>query len=328
MSNIFDVYKDNISKYKILTREEETRLLYSAKAGNKKAFDTLVLSNQRFVIKEAKKFSNQGFDLMDLISLGNLGLIKSISRFDPKSGNKLITYSVWWIRQKIMDGISNESRLVRLPLNRGSEVQDIIKEFQKQPIGTSYLKTISKVCDMYNLTEYELVERVNLYYMTNPKFRDKILLGPENLLAEDFLESRLSLDTKRILKNRIDLLKDREVYIATKYFDLFGYSRTLESIGEELGLTRERVRQIKVKIVNNLSGCIEKSDFNNTIYIPYSLLNIKEDSYTKEISILYELSDFVNEDYRLIDNLDHTEAAIDEELDLDDDIMMELYETL
>ena len=328
MPSLYHIYLKEISKYKLLTKEEEIALIYRAQNGNKKAFDKLVLANQRFVISVAKKFSNQGLDLMDLISLGNLGLIESINRFDPVTGNKLISYAVWWIKQKILEGIGNESRLIRLPQNRGAQVQDIVEEFQKQLIGTSYLFTVSKVCDTYNLTEYELLERINLYYMTSPKFKDKILLKPEELLAEDFMESRLSLDTKRILKNKIDLLADRQIYIATCYFDLFGNSKTLESIGEELNLTRERVRQIKVQITKSLSRHLEKSDFNNTIHIPYSIKKIQEGSYTEEVSVLSEISDYVNTDYKIVENFDAGDVQIDEGSNLNDDILMELYETL
>lgn len=328
MSNIYKKYKKDISKYDLLTKDEELSLIYIAKDGNKKAFDKLVLANQRFVISVAKKFSNQGLDLMDLISLGNLGLIEAINRFDPTTGNKLISYAVWWIKQKIMEGIGNEARLIRLPLNRAAEVQEIIEEFKKHSIGTSYLQTVSKVCDLFKLSEYELVNRVNLYYLSNLKFREKILLDPEDLVAEDFLESRLSLDTKIILQNKLKFLKDRQIYIAANYFDLFGNSKTLESIGEELNLTRERVRQIKVKVIKNLSYNIDMEDFNDVVYIPYSLVNIKENIYSEENSILYELSEYVNMEYDIINIFDVDDNHPDDKNDLNEDILMELYESL
>lgn len=327
MPNIYHIYLKDISSYKLLSKEEEVTLVYSAQNGNQKAFDKLIVSNQKFVISVAKKFLNQGLDLMDLISLGNIGLIESIKRFDPTTGNKLITYSVWWIRQKIMEGIGNESRLIRLPLNRTAEIADVVEEFKQQTLGSSYLHTLRKICDSKNVSEAEIINRISIYHMISPKHRDSILVNPENLVSDDFMEDRLNLDTKRILKNKIGLLKDRQAYIANSYFDLFGNSRTLESIGEELNLTRERVRQIKVKILKKLSVSIDKNDFNNTMNIPYSIVHIKEKSYTKNNELLYEISDFINDSYQTVDT-----SAIKEQNDIEhsfeDEILEELYDQL
>lgn len=328
MCNSFQLYLNDISKYEILSKEEEILLIYKAQNGNQKAFDLLVLSNLRFVISTAKKYLNQGLELSDLVSVGNIGLIESIKRFDPQTGNKLITYSVWWIKQKILEAINNETRLIRLPSNRIAEIQDMIRCFKNQTIDTSYLQTLAEVCSSNNISEFELINMMNIYLMTDPNFRDKILNSPDRLISEDFLEERLKLDTKSIIQGKIGQLKDREMYIAQNYFDLFGNSKTLESIGEELDLTRERVRQIKVQIIKNLGRLIKKSDFNDTINIPYSLVKIKEDSYPELISVLLELSDFVNVDYHIVDNLDTNEVEIEKEYDLNDDVLMELYESL
>lgn len=327
MPNLYSLFLNDISKYKILTKEQEITLIYNAQRGNKKAFDKLILSNQKFVVSVAKKFLNQGLELLDLISLGNLGLIEGIKRFDPSTGNKLITYCVWWIRQKIMEGIGNESRLIRLPMNQTAEISDIIEKFKEQTIDSSYLHTLRKICDSTKVSEHDIVNRLNIYYMTSPRYRDSILVTAENLVSEDIMEKRLSLDTRNILKNKIGLLKERQAYIANSYFDLFGNSRTLESIGEELDLTRERVRQIKVMILEKLRASIDKNDFNNSMNIPYSLMKIEEHLYNDDKILLYDISDFVNDKYQIVD-ISTIRDQNEKDHNLEDDILMELYESL
>ena len=115
MENLFYTYLHDISKFPKLSQKEEISLVFKAQNGDQNAYNRLITCNLKFVVQTAKKYVNQGIDLIDLVSVGNIGLMEAINKFDPKTGNKLITYAVWWIRQKILESISNESRTIRIP---------------------------------------------------------------------------------------------------------------------------------------------------------------------------------------------------------------------
>lgn len=326
MKRLYEIYFKDINKYKLLSDEEEVKLIYRAQNGDGVAFNKLITSNLKFVISVAKKYKNQGLGFMDLISAGNIGLIEAIKRFEPSRGYKLITYAVHWIKQKIRETINNESRLIRLPMNKAGNVSKIIKSLLEQEMGTQYQKKVEEICDEYKISEYELVELLHLYYMNSPKFRDYIIEDEYLLIDRNFLEEFLDSETRTILSNKLNKLKNRQQFIARKYFDLFGNSWTLEMIGEELDLTRERVRQIKEMVLEQLQSSVQKSDFNSSEVLPYSQENIFSNRFRSNFNIIYELSDYRNKEYDIIE--DETSIKAEIEKDLQEDLLRDLYESL
>jgi RNA polymerase primary sigma factor len=255
-------YLQEIGKIDLITAEQEVDLALRIRAGDQAALEKLTNANLRFVVSVAKKYQNQGLTLQDLINEGNLGLIKAANRFDETRGFKFISYAVWWIRQAILQAMAEQSRIIRLPLNKIGSINKINKmyEFLKQEIERApSLEEISEKLDMpvnevkismknsgrHLSLDAPLIEGENstLYNVLNISTFDK----PDNGLI---LES-LKLEIKRALKT----LRPREADVVQLYFGL-GNSQplTLEEIGETLHLTRERVRQIKEKSLRRLKN--------------------------------------------------------------------------
>ncbi len=267
-----DKYLHEIGKVDLLPAEEEVELAKRIKRGDQKAFETLIKANLRFVVSVAKQYQNQGLTLPDLINEGNLGLIKAAERFDETRGFKFISYAVWWIRQSILQAIAEQARIVRLPLNKIGSINKINKafnqleqEFQREPTTDE----IAKLMD----TKPELVED-SLNFAGNHVSMDAPLREEEAnnmydvMLNEDSInpEERLLNDSLRQeIERSLATLGDRESEILRFYFGLNdNQPHTLEEIGSEFGLTRERVRQIKEKAIKKL-----KNQYRNRLLKSY-----------------------------------------------------------
>mgnify|MGYP006425344827 CR=1 FL=1 len=318
MKNLYYTYLQDIAKYPKLSPTKEIKLIYKAQNGDEKALKVLVQSNLKFVISVAKKYVNQGLELLDLISAGNIGLIESIKRFDPKTGNKLITYSVWWIKQKILESICNESRIIRLPLNKAAEAKEIIEKLEDQDYGKPGLMTVEMICDEYGLTEYELVTLLSIYNINSTYYRHDIIENCELLLTDSFFDKIIEREIEIIWNNELKILTDREKFIAEKYLDIFGNSWTLQDIGDELGLTRERVRQINEKITDKLERSISLEQFEKSNFLEFILSNTLESHF----NLIEEISCFKINEYKIITDKD---VDIDE---LEYNLLNELYESL
>jgi len=220
----------------------------------------LTKANLRFVVSVAKQYQNQGLPLSDLINEGNLGLIKSAQRFDETRGFKFISYAVWWIRQSILQALAEQSRIVRLPLNRVGSLNKISKVFSKLEQEYEREPTAEELAEVMGLTSAEVRNTIKIsgrHVSVNAPF----IQGEENTLL-DVLEDKteevpdnglVNESLKKEIKRALSTLAERESEVISCYYGLNGNSpMTLEEIGENLGLTRERVRQIKEKAIRTL----------------------------------------------------------------------------
>ncbi len=256
-----DQYLKEISAYPLLTREEEIDLATRIRGGCEESLDKLVRSNLRFVVSVAKKYQNQGVALGDLINEGNLGLIRAAHKFDETKGIKFISYAVWWIRQAILQALAEQSRIVRVPLNRagalhkiGKRSSTLLQELGREP-------TIEEIAEELELS-HEEVQRTLAISQTHLSLDAPLTPGEDNRLL-DYLADQFSAGPDdetydRALANTIQealgTLKEREARVLRLYYGLEEGkdAMTLEEIGELLGITRERVRQIKEKALIRL----------------------------------------------------------------------------
>ena len=256
-----DLYLDEISRVPLLNREEEMELARKAFRGNVAAQEKLARHNVRFVVSVAKKFQNRGVPLVDLIGEGNLGLMTAARKFDPDRGVKFISYAVWWIRQAILQALAEQSRIVRVPLNRagalhriGRRSSTLVQELGREP-------TLEELADELDLSEDE-VERTLAISQTHLSLDAPLTPGEDNRLL-DYLPDQFSAGPddetyERALTNTVEealgSLKEREARVLRLYFGLEDGKdpMTLEEIGSMLGITRERVRQIKEKALVRL----------------------------------------------------------------------------
>ncbi len=267
-----DKYLHEIGKVELLTAEREVELAKKIRKGDNAALETLIKANLRFVVSVSKQYQNQGLSLSDLINEGNLGLIKAAQRFDETRGFKFISYAVWWIRQSILQALAEQARIVRLPLNKIGSINKINKTFSKLEQEYQREPTIDEVALMME-TKPELIED-SLNVSSVHVSMDAPLKDEEgnNLYDVMLNNDSPSPDNKLInnsLKNEIErslaTLGDREAEILRYYFGLNSYQpHTLEEIGDEFGLTRERVRQIKEKAIKKL-----KNQYRNRLLKTY-----------------------------------------------------------
>lgn len=255
-----DKYLHEIGKESLLTPEEEVELARRIKEGDEVALNRLVKANLRFVVSVSKQYQNQGLSLGDLINEGNLGLIKAAKRFDPTKGFKFISYAVWWCRQSIMQAIAECSRMVRLPMNKCalmSKVNKTSAQLEQKYERTPSAQEIGEILDMNESDVKESIKNSGRYVsMDAPLIEgedsnlyDLIRSDESPRPDEGLIQESLRIDISRLMDN----LSDRERDITIKCFGLDGKSpRTLEEIGQEHGLTRERVRQIKDKACKKL----------------------------------------------------------------------------
>lgn len=260
-----DVYLREISRYPLITQADECRLAARIRAGDDEALDQLVRSNLRFVVSVAKRYQNQGVSLADLINEGNLGLIRAAHKFDESRGIKFISYAVWWIRQAILQALAEQSRIVRVPLNRAGEMHRIGKQTSllQQELGRE--PTASEIAEGLDL-DVAAVEQTLAISQGHLSLDAPVTQGEDNRLLDYLADaSERGSDAEAFehaLTEHIDAsfrgLREREARILRLYYGLDRpEAMTLEEIGAMLGITRERVRQIKEKALARLRGASE-----------------------------------------------------------------------
>lgn len=255
-----DKYLQEIGKVDLITAEEEVELAQLIKAGDQLALEKLTKANLRFVVSVAKQYQNQGLTLPDLINEGNLGLIKAAQRFDETRGFKFISYAVWWIRQSILQALAEQSRIVRLPLNKIGSINKINKTFafleqahERMPSAEEIAKELDMTVDDVKQSLKNSGRHVSmdapLIDGEDSNLYDVLRSGESPNPDKDLLHESLRTEIERALET----LTPREADVVRLYFGLAGqHSMTLEEIGETFDLTRERVRQIKEKAIRRL----------------------------------------------------------------------------
>ena len=259
-SQSVDKYFQEIGKVDLITPEEEVDLAIKIRGGDRLALEKLTKANLRFVVSVAKQYQNQGLSLGDLINEGNLGLIKAGQRFDETRGFKFISYAVWWIRQSIMQALAEQSRIVRLPLNRVGSLNKISKTFSELEQKYEREPSPDELAEVLDVSTAEVVGNMKIsgrHISMDAPF----IQGEENSLL-DVLEnengespdSSLMRDSlRREVQRALSNLTQREADVIGLYFGLNGeHSNTLEELGEKFNLTRERIRQIKEKAIRRL----------------------------------------------------------------------------
>ncbi len=259
-----DKYLREIGKIKLLISEEEEELARRVKEGDRKALEHLVNANLRFVVSVAKQYQNQGLSLSDLISEGNLGLIKAAELFDETRGFKFISYAVWWIRQSILQALAEQSRIVKLPLNKLCTINKINKTFaqleqdyQREPSANE----ISEVLDIQHVFVEEALNSTNYHVSMDTPIVDE--QNGENYLYDILVinetpdpdSSLIVSSLKKEIERTLGTLKDREAEILRYTYGLNDFpTHTLEEIGKKLEITHERVRQIKERALKKLKN--------------------------------------------------------------------------
>lgn len=259
-SESLDRYLQEIGKEKLITPEDEVRLAKQIQKGSQKALEALTKANLRFVVSVAKQYQNQGLSLGDLINEGNLGLIKAAKRFDETRGFKFISYAVWWIRQSILQALAEQSRIVRLPLNRvgalnkiGKELSKLEQEYERVPsaaeLAESLEMTVSEVADTLKISGRHLSVDAPFAQGEDNRLLDVLENEETPDPDSDLMGESLKVEIERALSK----LTNREAEVIRLYFGIGReHSLTLEEIGERFDLTRERVRQIKEKALRKL----------------------------------------------------------------------------
>ena len=255
-----DKYLQEIGRVDLITAEEEVELAQLIKAGDEMALEKLTKANLRFVVSVAKQYQNQGLSLPDLINEGNLGLIKAARRFDETRGFKFISYAVWWIRQSILQALAEQSRIVRLPLNKIGSINKINKAYAQLEQEFERPPTAEEVAKALDLTEEEVKQAMKNsgrhVSMDAPLVEGEDsnmynVIGSEDSPNPD--EGLMVDSLRQEIGRALATLTPREGEVVRAYFGLNGeHAMTLEEIGEAFDLTRERVRQIKEKAIRRL----------------------------------------------------------------------------
>jgi RNA polymerase primary sigma factor len=259
-SQSLDKYLQEIGRVDLLTPDEEIELAIKIRSGDHSALERLAKANLRFVVSVAKQYQNQGLSLGDLINEGNLGLIKAAKRFDETRGFKFISYAVWWIRQSILQALAEQSRIVRLPLNRvgalnkiGKAYSNLEQEFEREPSALELAQEldmdVNEVADNLKIAGKHVSMDAPFAQGEENSLLDVIeddqQPSPDYVLMNESLKSEI--------QRALSTLSNREAEVIQLYFGLNKeHSMTLEEIGERFNLTRERVRQIKEKAIRRL----------------------------------------------------------------------------
>ena len=257
-----DKYLQEIGRVDLITAEEEVELARRIKQGDQVALEKLTKANLRFVVSVSKQYQNQGLSLPDLINEGNLGLIKAAQRFDETRGFKFISYAVWWIRQSILQALAEQSRIVRLPLNKIGSINKINKafarleqEFERPPTAAELAETLDMTLDEVKQSMKNAGRHVSMDAPlkdgddSSSTMYDVMRTGDTPSPDIDLMNESLRKEVERSLRT----LTPREGDVVRLYFGLNGeHPMTLEEIGERFDLTRERVRQIKEKAIRRL----------------------------------------------------------------------------
>lgn len=266
-----DKYLQEIGKVELITSEIEVELAKRIREGDQIALEKLTKANLRFVVSVAKQYQNNGLTLGDLINEGNLGLIKAAKRFDETRGFKFISYAVWWIRQSIMQALAEQSRIVRLPLNRVGSLgkiartfSDLEQKFQREP-------STEEIADVIGVTTEEVMANLSVsgrHVSMDAPFaqgEDGSLLDVLSDVNESNPEKQLMTDSlTKDVQRALSTLTQREADVISYYFGLNNSTTmTLEEIGEKFNLTRERVRQIKEKATRRLRNDSRRLSLRN-----------------------------------------------------------------
>lgn len=256
-----DKYLQEIGKVDLITADEEVELAQLIKAGDQRALEKLTKANLRFVVSVAKQYQNQGLTLPDLINEGNLGLIKAAKRFDETRGFKFISYAVWWIRQSILQALAEQSRIVRLPLNKVGSLNKINKAFSQLEQEYEREPSADELADVLEIATSEVQTTLGVA-ARHVSMDAPFVEGEDNSLL-DVLENGNTPGTdakleymeslRREIERSLSTLTDRQRDVIKLYFGIgVEHPMSLEDIGDKFGLTRERVRQIKDKAINKL----------------------------------------------------------------------------
>ena len=254
-------YLQEIGREELLSVDEEVELAQRIRQGDQSAVDRLVKANLRFVVSVAKQYQNQGLDLMDLISEGNVGLQKAAQKFDETRGFKFISYAVWWIRQSILQALAEQSRLVRLPLNQVCSINNIRKvlnKFEQENMRAPSIEELAKELDVPAEKIAETMKVSGRQVSVDAPFQEGEdnslldVLSNNDMPATDAGLNRDSLSTE--VERSLLQLQERERAIIKLFFGIGCQEMTLEEIGEKFDLTRERVRQIKEKAIRKLKS--------------------------------------------------------------------------
>lgn len=254
-------YLRDLGKLEMVTPEEETELAVRIQAGDDAAFRRLVEANLRFVVSVAKQYQNRGLDLPDLVNEGNIGLMKAALKFDPTRGFKFVSYAVWWIRQQILQALSDKGRLIRLPLNQvgilnkiGRARAEFLQDNEREP-------TDAELAELVDISPEKLGESImgdiKGMSLDFPLGEDQTESLIDILPDRDSPSADQELENESIRKDiatAMNVLNERERRVLTLSFGLGCQAMTLEEIGENLELTRERVRQLKLKAIHKLSA--------------------------------------------------------------------------
>jgi len=258
-SNAIDIYLDELGRYPMLDGEQEDSVARRARKGEQAALDALVRANLRFVVSVAKRYQNRGLSFADLIQEGNVGLVTAAEKFDPDQGVKFISYAVWWIRQAILAALARQSRSVRLPLNRATELGRVLRareqlrqDLRREPSAGE----IGEVADLDPST----VEMLQALNMADVRLDAPVGDSEDNQLQDRFLLDDTDLEVEledamlgELLDRALRLLRPRDARVLRLYYGLQGErEHTLEEIGQVLGVTRERVRQLRDRALREL----------------------------------------------------------------------------
>ena len=260
-SQSLEKYLQEIGKVELITPEEEVQLAIRIKQGDQRALDRLTKANLRFVVSVAKQYQNQGLSLPDLINEGNLGLIKAAQRFDETRGFKFISYAVWWIRQSILQALAEQSRIVRLPLNKVGLTNRINKAFSQLEQEYEREPSTEEIAEALEIEIEEVASTLGVasrhVSMDSPMSDGEentlmdVLENPNAVATDEELDHNQSLQTE--ITRSLKTLTDRQQEVIRFFFGIgVDHPLSLEDIGERFNLTRERVRQIKDKAISKL----------------------------------------------------------------------------
>lgn len=264
------LYLSEIGSSKLLTAEEEVSLARAAQKGDIAARQRMIESNLRLVVKIARRYMNRGLALLDLIEEGNLGLIRAVEKFDPERGFRFSTYATWWIRQTIERAIMNQTRTIRLPIHVVKEINVYLRAARKLTQQLDHEPTADEIAELLDKPIDEvkhmlgLNERITSVDTPFGKNADKPLLDTiPDVQSEDPSDSLQSEGMTANLDDWLNKLNDKQREVVERRFGLHGYENaTLEQVANELGVTRERVRQIQMDALKRLRGILEKDGFS------------------------------------------------------------------
>jgi RNA polymerase primary sigma factor len=255
-------YLQEIGKEEMISAEQEAELAQRIRKGDQEALERLTRANLRFVVSVAKQYQNQGLSLPDLINEGNLGLLKAAERFDETRGFKFISYAVWWIRQSILQAISEQSRLVRLPLNQVGSLNKISREISKFEQLNERRPSLEEIAEHIDLPEEKIDAAMSItghHVSVDAPFAE----GEDNSLLDVLVNEDIPTTDRELvieslkeeIRNALNVLTERERKVIEDSYGIGRPELTLEEIGTKYNLSRERVRQIKEKAIRKLRAC-------------------------------------------------------------------------